>query len=389
MNAERGAKTSRGIAFFCSLFVARPATGYWLLTTFFLSACSPTYVLRAGYEEAKILWSRRPIEDILQQADLDVATREKLQLVLRVRQFAKDDLGFNVGGSYSSLAEVQTPPIAHVVTAAPRTQLEPYTWWFPIIGSVAYKGYFDEAAARQEAQCLEQEGYDTALSRALAFSTLGWFADPLLPLLLKYDQEILANTIIHELFHATFYRPGQTALNESLANFAGHRGAIAFFARDAGINAEVTRHATVSWESELMLSRFFTESAEKLKTLYASSLAEEEKLRQREQLFTRLQEEFRTLPNPVRRNTNFASIKLNNAVFLQQYIYLTALDLFERIYRQNGLDLRSTLSQITKAAEKGDDPLAEVRTLVEAPQPETLPVTDEHLSRLAQEPYTP
>lgn len=362
---------------------------YCLLLALALAGCSPMYVLRAGYEEAKILWSRRPIEDILQQADLDSATREKLQLVLRVRQFAKDDLGFNVGGSYSSLAEVATPPITHVVTAAPRTRLEPYTWWFPIVGSVAYKGYFDEAAAKQEAQCLEQEGYDTALGRALAFSTLGWFADPLLPHLLKYDQEILANIIIHELFHATFYRPGQTALNESLANFAGHRGAIAFFARDAGMNAEVTRHAIVSWESELMLSGFFTESAEKLSTLYTSSLTEEEKLRRREQLFTHLQEEFRTLPNPVRRNTNFASIKLNNAVFLQQYIYLTALDLFERIYQQNGLDLRLTLSRIIEAAEKGDDPLAEVRTLVAAPTPETAPVTSVQLDQLTHDSSTP
>jgi predicted aminopeptidase len=328
-----------------------------------LSACSPIYVFRAGYEEAKILWSRRPIAEILRREDLDSATREKLQLVLRVRQFAKDELGFNVGGSYSSLAEVTTPPIAHVVTAAPRIRLEPYTWWFPIVGSVAYKGYFDEAAAKQEAQSLEKVGYDTALSRALAFSTLGWFADPLLPHLLKYDQEILANTIIHELFHSTFYLPGQTVLNESLANFVGHRGAIAFFAHESGNQAEATRRATVSWESELALSGFFTESAEKLTALYTSSLTEEEKLRRREKLFTDLQEEFRTLPNPVRRNTNFASIKLNNAVFLQQYVYLTALDLFERIYRQNGQDLRFTLSRITEAAEKGDDPLTEVRML--------------------------
>lgn len=361
--------------------------GYWLLApcrlpfalcllsfAFCLSACSPIYVLRAGYEEAKILWSRRPIEDILQQKELDSATREKLHLVLRVRRFARDELGFNVGGSYSSLAEVTTPPIVHVVTAAPRTRLEPYTWWFPIVGSVAYKGYFDEATARQEAQDLEKEGYDTALGRALAFSTLGWFADPLLPHLLTYDQEMLANTIIHELFHATFYLPGQTALNESLANFAGHRGAIAFFARESGDEAEATLRATVSWESELTLSGFFTESAEKLTALYASPLTEEEKLRRREHLFTNLQEEFRTLPNPVRRNTNFASIKLNNAVFLQQYVYLTALELFERVYQQNGKNLRSTLAHITAAAGKGDDPLAAVRALAEATKPEAMPV---------------
>lgn len=342
--------------------------GCWLLAVLLLlSGCSPAYVLRAGYEEAKILWSRRPIEDILQRSNLDPSTREKLQLVLRVRQFAKTELGFDVDGSYSSLAEIDKPPVVHVVSAAPRTRLEPYTWWFPIVGSVAYKGYFSEAAARKEVQCLETEGYDTALGRAIAFSTLGWFADPLLPHLLKYNQEILANTIIHELFHSTFYLPGQTALNESLANFAGHRGAIAFFAHELGNDAETTHRAIVSWESELALSKFFTESAEKLTALYASPLTEKEKLRRREPLFTYLQEEFRTLPNPVRRNTNFATIKLNNAVFLQQYVYLTALNLFERIYQQNGKDLRLTLSRIMEAAKKSDDPLAGVRMLAGEP----------------------
>src|SRR5882672_2286924 len=104
------------------------ATGYWLLATGILSSgCSPTYVLQAGYEEAKILWSRQPIEEILQREDLDAPTREKLRLVLRVRQFAEQELGFRVDGSYSSLAQVKQPPIAHVLTAAPRTRLEPYT----------------------------------------------------------------------------------------------------------------------------------------------------------------------------------------------------------------------------------------------------------------------
>src|SRR5262245_50715467 len=128
--------------------VSMLATGYWLLAIIacLLSACSPTYVLRAGYEEAKILWNRRSIEEVLKRPNLDTATREKLEMVLRVRHFAEQDLGFNVGRSYTTVTEVKNPPIVYVVTAAPRTKLEPYTWWFPIIGSVAYKGYFDQEA---------------------------------------------------------------------------------------------------------------------------------------------------------------------------------------------------------------------------------------------------
>lgn len=336
---------------------------YCLLLGCLLSGCSLTYILRAGYEEAKILWHRRPIEEVLRRPDLDTVTREKLELVLRVRRFAEQDLDFRVGGSYSSITELASPPIVYVLTAAPRTKLEPYTWWFPIVGRVMYKGYFNLGEAKQEAQRLEAKGYDIYIRTALAFSTLGWFADPLLPHLLQYNKETLANIIIHELFHSTFYLSGQTALNESLANFAGHRGAIAFFAKAQGKEADATRHAMATWESELAISNFLAEGAQRLNALYSSPISEAEKLRQREELFAQLQEEFHHLPGPVRQNTDFGSVKLNNAVLIQYLVYLKELALFEQVYQQNGQDLRITLARITEAAKKEDDPFAGVREL--------------------------
>jgi predicted aminopeptidase len=343
------------------------ATGYWLLATaLLLSACSPIYVLRAGYEEAKILWYRKPIAEVLQRPDLDAATREKLELVLRVRRFAEQDLGFNVGGSYGSITEIANPPIIYVVTAAPRTGLEPYTWWFPIVGRVAYKGYFNEPAARKEAQQLEAKGYDTYVRTAVAFSTLGWFSDPLLPHLLRYDQETLTNIVIHELFHSTFYLKGQTAFNESLANFAGHRGAIAFFAQEQGHESALTQKALGTWESELMVSQFLADAIEQLATLYASPLSETEKLSQREKLFVRLQEDFRNLPGPVRQNSDFATVQLNNAVVLHYLVYLKDLMVFEEVFQQNRQDLRDALTRIIAAAKKADDPFAAVKELANA-----------------------
>ena len=336
---------------------------YCLLLGGLLSGCSLSYILRAGYEEAKILWHRRPIEEVLRRPDLDTATRGKLELVLRVRRFAEQDLDFRVGGSYSSITELASPPIVYVLTAAPRTKLEPYTWWFPIVGRVMYKGYFNLGEAKQEAQRLEAQGYDIYIRTALAFSTLGWFADPLLPHLLRYDKETLANIIIHELFHSTFYLSGQTALNESLANFAGHRGAVAFFAKEQGKEADATRHAVATWESELAIANFLADGAQRLNALYSSPVSEAEKLRQREDLFAQLQEEFHHLPGPVRQNTDFGAVKLNNAVLIQYLVYLKELALFEQVYQQNGQDLRITLARITEAAKKEKDPFAGVREL--------------------------
>ncbi|NOT55994.1 MAG: hypothetical protein HOP18_15450 [Deltaproteobacteria bacterium] len=338
---------------------------YWLLATVLLTSCSPTYVLRAGYEEAKILWNRRPISEVLARKDVDPATREKLELVLRVRRFVEQDLAFNVGGSYSTITELDKPPVVHVVTAAPRTKLEPYLWWFPIIGQVAYKGYFDQADAQQEAQRLEAEGYDTYVRPAMAFSTLGWFSDPLLPHLLRYEPGTLTNIIVHELFHSTFYLNGQSVFNESLANFAGHRGAIAFFTKEFGPEAEVTRQAQATWDQERTVSVFLATGVERLKALYTSTASEAEKLQQRETLFTQLQQEFRSLPGPVRQNTDFATVRLNNAVVLQYLIYLQDLALFERVYQQEGRDLRAALTRVINAAKTEGEPFGAVRGLVE------------------------
>lgn len=327
-----------------------------------LPACSPLYILRAGYEEAKILWYRRPIADILQvPGQLDLSTREKLRSVLRVRAFAEQDLGFRVGGSYGSVSELPSPPTLYVVTAAQRTRLEAYTWWFPIVGSVSYKGYFDQTEANAEARRLEAQGFDTYIRTAAAFSTLGWFADPLLPHLLGYDRATLANIVLHELFHNTFYLSGQTAFNESLANFAGHRGAIAFFTKAHGESHKLTQRVRAIWERELAVSHFLEQARQRVIRLYASASHEEEKLTQRKALFTQLQEEFRQLPGTVSQTADFASVQLNNAVILHYLTYLRDLSLFERVYEQNNHDLRQTLDAITALAEDAEQPFEAVR----------------------------
>src|SRR5207342_1825450 len=180
-----------------------------------LSACSPIYVLRAAYEEGKILWRREPIAEYIQQPDVNAETQEKLKTVLAVREYARDVLKLNVGGSYGSYSYVDRPDLTYVVVAAPKTELRPYTWWFLIVGSVPYKGYFSKQDAEEEIERLKAEGYDTNLRTSAAFSTLGWFDDPLLSHLLRFDKVTLAGVVFHELFHNTLYLNGQGAFNES------------------------------------------------------------------------------------------------------------------------------------------------------------------------------
>lgn len=328
-----------------------------------LSACSPLYVLRAGYEEARILWHRQPIRAVLQDCDLiDAPIQDKLRLVLRVRAFAERELGFRVGESYTSISRLPTPPTIFVVSAAPRTRLEPYMWWFPIVGRVAYKGFFSAEAAGAEARRLQAAGFDTATRTAAAFSTLGWFADPLLPHLLEYDAPALANVVLHELFHNTFYVAGETAFNESLANFAGHRGAIAYFTREHGAAHEHTHAANAVWRAELAAAEFFARVRVRLDALYAAALSEAEKLERRAAVFARIRAEFESLTGTA--IADFRTGAINNAVVLQYLTYLTDLHVFERAYRQNGRDLPRTLEAIRTTAAESAQPFEAVRRQV-------------------------
>src|SRR6476660_8137041 len=143
-----------------------------------LPGCSPLYVLRAAYEEGKILWRREPITDFVDKADVQADAQEKLKLVLAVRKYARDVLKFNVGGSYASYSRVDRPDLTYIVMAAPKTELKPYTWWFLIIGNVPYKGFFSRPEAEAEIARLKAEGYDTTLRTSAAFSTLDGSTTP-------------------------------------------------------------------------------------------------------------------------------------------------------------------------------------------------------------------
>jgi len=220
-----------------------------LFLSIILSGCSPFYVLRAAYEEGKILWRREPIAQFLEKPDINQETQEKLKLVLAVREYARDVLKFNVGGSYASYSYVDRPDLTFILTAAPKTELIPYTWWFLIVGRVPYMGYFSKADAEEAAAELRAEGYDTNIRTSAAFSTLGWFDDPLLSHLLRYDKVTLADVVFHELFHNTLYVKGAGNFNESSANFIGHRAAIDFFRDRFGENSaeQPSRHGARSW----------------------------------------------------------------------------------------------------------------------------------------------
>ena len=340
-----------------------------LLLSSFLSACSPFYVLRAAYEEGKILWRREPITQFLEKADVNQDTQEKLKLVLAVREYARDVLKLNVGGSYASYSYVDRPDLTFILTAAPRTELKPYTWWFLIVGRVPYMGYFSKADADGAAADLQSEGYDTNIRPSAAFSTLGWFDDPLLSHLLRYDKVTLAELVFHELFHNTLYVKGAGNFNESSANFVGHRAAIDFFRDRFGENSVEHQRAIQAWQEELEFADFIEKLAESLSELYGKEISLGEKLRLREAIFERGKKEWdeRIVDRPGHRFRGFAKQPLNNAVMIHYLLYLKNLKLFEALYELQGRDLARVIGAMREAVPKGDDPFETVRGLNRSP----------------------
>jgi len=333
--------------------VARAFTAFLCCT--FLCGCSPDYVIRGGWEQLKILSDRRSIEEVVADPDTDPEVREKLLLVRDARVFAKRQLGLDPASSFTSYAELDSDTLVLVVSAAPEFELRWKTWWFPIVGDVPYKGFFDFDEAREEARNLEEQGYDVYLRPSGAFSTLGWLPDPILSTSLREDSIGLAETVIHEITHTTFYPKGQARFNESFANFVGWRGAIELFCEALADEARCGL-AERRWEDVRVFGEFFNSVVAPLEELYASGLPMEvmraEKQRILNEAVTRFDEEYR--PRFV--SGSYGSLSgagLDNAWLLSRLLYYTRLDDFEALYLSYP-DLASAVSALIEEADDGD-----------------------------------
>jgi predicted aminopeptidase len=337
------------------------------------SACSPAYVLRAGWEEAKILARRKPITRLVADSTTPPAKRGKLALVLEARDYAAHALDLDAGDSYTTFSQLDSDTLALVLSAAPKDRLVAHTWWFPIVGSVPYKGFFSERKARREIATLEARGFDTYLRPTSAFSTLGWFNDPMVSALLRYDSVALANTVVHEILHNTFYAAGQAQFNESFANFVGARGAIDFFCRPERAEPAHCQEARDAWHDELLFSRFLGDLVARLEALYArTDLSPEQKIALREPAFEDARRVFAEHVLPEMRTRDFAGFArapLNNATLLARRLYYGRLDLFERAYEQNARDLPRTIQAVIGAARGAADPYTALDTLLATSSP--------------------
>ena len=183
--------------------------------------------------QARLLLAREPIDRVLSDTATPEDLRARLVLVSQVRDFAAQQ-GLRVGQRYTQYAPWPGDRIVTTVVATRPGEVEPEGFWFPIVGRVPYKGYFDAQSAAAEAAALRGRGRDACIARVPAYSTLGWFDDPVTGPMLREPEDELVEMLFHELVHATVFVPGDAAWNEGVASFVGEEARVRFYAAHEG-----------------------------------------------------------------------------------------------------------------------------------------------------------
>lgn len=315
------------------------------------------YLARAAWEEGKILRGRRPIARLARDTTIDAATRAKLQLVLSAREFARDSLGLPAKDAFTQFTQLESDTLVLVLSGARKDRLEGKTWWFPIVGRVPYKGFFDVAAAQRAERALAADGYDTYLRPSPAFSTLGWFNDPLLSTSLGADSVDLVNTVIHELTHNRYYAKDGAVFNESFANFVGARGAERYF-RSHGDSVSAQRSVD-RWADDRLLAAYWATLYRGLDSAFKANAGDSLRTRRlairdsayreaRRYLVDSIGPRFITIPRVYAER-----VRLDNAALLARRIYLTDLEMFELVFESEGRDLEKAIARLIREHSAG------------------------------------
>jgi predicted aminopeptidase len=168
--------------------------------------CQIPYLVKSSYNQLSLLSSRQDIDKALQDPKVSDEEKRKLRLSQKVREFAMNQLHLKESKNYTSFVKLDRASVTYVVNASPKWELKHHEWWFPVVGKMPYKGFFNEQDAKEEEEDLKKQDLDTYLRGVSAYSTLGWFNDPILSSMLTSNDYDLVNTIIHETVHATLYR---------------------------------------------------------------------------------------------------------------------------------------------------------------------------------------
>ncbi|TVQ94578.1 MAG: hypothetical protein EA397_01440 [Deltaproteobacteria bacterium] len=321
------------------------------------------YVVTAAAYQLELLWGRVDLEHALATGDFTPAQRARLEQVPRIRDFAVRQ-GLAETGHYSTISPGWNHTVYNVSACEP-LRFRPRTWWFPIVGRVPYLGYFDQDQAQHKADALRAEGLDVYVRTAGAWSTLGWFNDPLLPAMADWTEARLANVLLHELTHATVWIPGSVAFNESLANFVGDTASLAYLRETYGSDSpEVTQELKLRADRD-RFGQMMRELYKDLDDLYREDLPDPMKEKRKKAILDTIPDRTRAagFHNQERWVKWVQRDPWNNARLVQFRVYNRSPEWFEAVLHQEDEDLPRFFQRIEAIARGAADPY---RALAEA-----------------------
>jgi predicted aminopeptidase len=285
-----------------------------------------------------VMRAARPVESWLTDPETSAELRERLATAQRIRAFAARELGLPDNGSYTSYADLRRRYVLWNVYAAPVFSVEPRRECFPIVGCASYRGFFSEQDARRYAERLRVAGNDVHIGGVPAYSTLGWFDDPLLSTFILYADAQLARLLFHELAHQVVYARDDTTFNESFAVVVEEEGVRRWLEAE-GRMAELAAFRGVQARKRELAARIEA-ARQRLAAIYASDATSEEKLRQKAEEFARLRADYGAI----------VPAEPNNAYLVSVSVYTQLVPEFERLLAQAGGRLPEFYAKVRELA---------------------------------------
>jgi len=305
-----------------------------------VQGCGVLYVAQAAKGQLQVLSARKPITRVIANPKTPPEVRTRLESVRAAREFAWRDLALPNNKSYTTYADLKREFVVWTVVATPEFSVEPHEWCFPVVGCVAYRGYFHEKSAGKFAAKWHARGYDTMVGGTPAYSTLGKFNDPILSTMLSYGDDELASILFHELSHQLVYIPDDTAFNEAFAVTVEQEG-LARWLKSRGRESELVRYRKRrerQAESLGVIRRF----REELRSLYASGVAVDVMRSRKASVFAQLVEALKAIDQRYSVKSGIVEDlegQPNNARLASLATYYDCVPGFERILAENGHDL--------------------------------------------------
>lgn len=296
-----------------------------------------------------------PLDQFIKKNNADTELKTFNDIIHRVKQFAVEKLKLTLTKNYTKIVPTNKDYVATVVSACSADSFTRYYWNYPLVGAMPYRGYYNKKKAQQEADRLKALGYDVYIRNVEAFSSLGYFSDPLYTFMKKYSEDEIAELIFHESAHATLYIKGASQFNEEFATFIGREATLAYLETIYGKDSTLIKKRIEQEHDHKLFIQFLQETARQLEIIYNNtSLTKTEKLSLKQKIIDQRADEYETTMAQLFINPNYVIFNMrsiNNAYIDLYRLYEDDLSLYEQWFREKSQsDIQTFIADMKKLA---------------------------------------